>query len=657
MDAATALMDQAPADRLAEFTRTMTELTPRVWVTWAIIAVNVLAFLLMTASGVSPVAPTVQDLLRWGADFGPKTANGEWWRLLTCTFVHIGFLHILLNMWCLAAAGPFVERMLGNIGFLVLYLVAGLCGSVVSLLWNPLLVSAGASGAIFGVYGALLGILRRQRSTIPAKVLAQLRNGAGTFLLYNVFYGVMQAARGGNVDFAAHIGGLAGGVLGGIVLGQPITREALAGRFLRNIMLAGVGAILLLGVLLSFRVSDAESELGPKVGHGDVEVYYDQGATREEANRLGAYFVKHGWGNGGASVQLKNTDAGYQVRMVVKKEYQNTQTFLSDLAFMGARLSRDVFDGGPVEVHVCGDNFETLRVVPPRPDIRYSVVDGVAEVFFAAVEENAEAKRVAEYLAGAFRDWKTQGTFKLVRRGTVVELHVLVGRTLLKDESNIGAWLAFRERIASELFKGVTVEIHLCDEGLNVVRVLTPSCSDTLIGDPTTDAGKLLKKAKNGQAAPANVRPPEVVRDEMGPKSMANKDFAKARGVEYTPPLTQTRRPGVAANRVSFESVVGGYITADDGQFLGRISTSDLEPDSILNDIGRYGSDVSGTSIFNDIGKYGSDVSRLSPFNDIASVPPRIYTKDGEFVACLTVNELKTPGLDPRALVGWLRSQ
>jgi hypothetical protein len=116
-------------------------------------------------------------------------------------------------------------------------------------------------------------------------------------------------------------------------------------------------------------------------------------------------------------------------------------------------------------------------------------------------------------------------------------------------------------------------------------------------------------------------------------------------------------RPDRAGASISFADLVGGYITADDGQFLGRISTSDIEADSILNSVGEHGSDVSSKSIFNDVGRYGGNVSRLSPFNEIASAPPRVCNKDGEFAAYLTVNELKTPRVDPRALVGWLRSQ
>jgi rhomboid protease GluP len=233
-------------DRLAEFNRTLAELTPRVYVTPLLVGVNVLVFALMVLSGVNPVDPTIPDLLRWGADFGPQSIGGEWWRLLTCIFVHIGIVHILFNMWVLIVAGPLVERMIGNVGFLLLYLFAGLCGSLASLFWNPMLVSAGASGAIFGIYGALLGLLLPQYRSIPAGVLAQLRNSGLGFLLYNLLFGLINP----HIDSAAHIGGLIGGFFCGMVLSQPFTAEALARRTRRNCLAALLGTFLVLAGMI-----------------------------------------------------------------------------------------------------------------------------------------------------------------------------------------------------------------------------------------------------------------------------------------------------------------------------------------------------------------------------------------------------------------------
>jgi rhomboid protease GluP len=245
-----AKFQMAPPDRLAEFHRTLASLTPRVYVTPTLIGINVLVFTLMSASGVSVTEPTSSDLLRWGADFGPSTTRGQWWRLLTGVFVHIGILHILLNMWVLTAAGPLVERMLGNAGFLLMYLVAGLCGSLTSLCWEPLAVSAGASGAIFGIYGALLGVLLRQHHSVPAKALRQLRNSGAGFLVYNLLFGMVHAG----IDSAAHVGGLVAGFLCGVVQSQAVTPKALTGRTTRNVIVLALGTVLVIGGMFGAHV-------------------------------------------------------------------------------------------------------------------------------------------------------------------------------------------------------------------------------------------------------------------------------------------------------------------------------------------------------------------------------------------------------------------
>lgn len=111
--------------------------------------------------------------------------------------------------------------------------------------------------------------------------------------------------------------------------------------------------------------------------------------------------------------------------------------------------------------------------------------------------------------------------------------------------------------------------------------------------------------------------------------------------------------PGQRA--LDFSNLEGAIIVAEDGQFLGTITTNPFDSQSIGNAIGRYGSSISSTSIFNEIGRYGGEISRMSPFNSITSTPPRIYKND-QFIAYLTVNTIKTPRVDPRALMGWIKA-
>lgn len=192
----------------------------REWVTYGIVAVNVLVFAAMIASGVSAMSPTPQDALRWGASSGYHTTVGEFWRLYTANYVHFGVFHIGFNMYVLWRAGPLAERIFGHVGFAIGYAFAGLAGSVVSVLWNDWnVVSAGASGAVFGVFGMIGGFLVRRRSVMPRVLVTSLRNDVISFIALNVAFAF--AVRG--LDQAAHLGGLAGGFAAGLLMTPALT--------------------------------------------------------------------------------------------------------------------------------------------------------------------------------------------------------------------------------------------------------------------------------------------------------------------------------------------------------------------------------------------------------------------------------------------------
>jgi rhomboid protease GluP len=139
-----------------------------------------------------------------------------------------------------------VERLVGNVGFLLLYTVSGLVGSTARLYWDLDIISAGASGAVFGVWGALLGFLIWRRDSVPAEVLVSLRNSGVSFLGYNLVFGLFVQG----IDHAAHLGGLAAGILCGLTLSQPLTGEARLGRPFRNALVAVGGILVLASALL-----------------------------------------------------------------------------------------------------------------------------------------------------------------------------------------------------------------------------------------------------------------------------------------------------------------------------------------------------------------------------------------------------------------------
>ena len=120
-------------------------------VTPVLIWVNIAVFVAMVISGVNFLEPDTQSLVKWGANFRPATLQNEWWRLITNVFLHIGLLHLLLNMYALMYIGLLLEPYLGKLRFLTAYLLTGIAASTASLWFHDQTVSAGASGAIFGM--------------------------------------------------------------------------------------------------------------------------------------------------------------------------------------------------------------------------------------------------------------------------------------------------------------------------------------------------------------------------------------------------------------------------------------------------------------------------------------------------------------------------
>jgi membrane associated rhomboid family serine protease len=189
-------------------------------VTLGIIAANVLVYVAMGLSGASWSEPSILDSVKWGADFGPLTLSSDWWRLFTSTFVHFGIVHIALNMWCLWNLGSSLEPFMGRKVFGVMYVASGLAASLVSVAWNPWKVSAGASGAIFGVAGALVSYFALKKTPLDRALVNRNLTSLGIFIFYNLLYGMR-----GTVDNAAHIGGLVAGLILGAAI-PPMLRVA-----------------------------------------------------------------------------------------------------------------------------------------------------------------------------------------------------------------------------------------------------------------------------------------------------------------------------------------------------------------------------------------------------------------------------------------------
>ena len=179
-------------------------------ITLGLMAGNILIFATMLWHGAGWWHSSNGVQLAWGANFGPATQDGQWWRLATAMFLHFGIVHLALNMWALWDVGRLVERLYGRARFLALYLASGVIGNLLSLVvQGNLAVSGGASGAIFSLYGALLVFLWRERRQVDRREFRWLFGAACIFSIVTLVIG--QVVPG--IDNAAHIGGLVAGAL------------------------------------------------------------------------------------------------------------------------------------------------------------------------------------------------------------------------------------------------------------------------------------------------------------------------------------------------------------------------------------------------------------------------------------------------------------
>ena len=228
-------------------------------VTPAIAAANVVVFFGMVwGAGALGERDT---LLAWGASFGPRTTNGEWWRLLTSTFVHMGVVHVLASVAGTLRAGLMLERLVGHVAFATTYVSAGVLGGLATMAMHPVALHAGASGAVFGIYGLLLAsmgwsMVRPSEVTIPKAALRQLAPGAIVFLLYTVITeGMVTPA----MITGLMMGGICGVVLaGGVTARKPPIRRVMA------TLAATAGIVVVFAVPLR-GVADVTSEIAQVV--------------------------------------------------------------------------------------------------------------------------------------------------------------------------------------------------------------------------------------------------------------------------------------------------------------------------------------------------------------------------------------------------------
>lgn len=208
--------------------------------TYALIAVNVAAFLAELATGANAgVGRGGGSVIDHAALYGPAVAGGDWWRIVTAGFLHAGILHVALNMYVLFILGTLLEPGIGTPRFLGVYFVSLLAGSFGALLLSPDVLTVGASGAIFGVMAAAF-IVARHRG------IEQLASQIGIFIIINLLFTVGVSG----ISVGAHLGGLVGGALAGLLIvfaerraRRPVELEALGMLALAAVSVAGALAV------------------------------------------------------------------------------------------------------------------------------------------------------------------------------------------------------------------------------------------------------------------------------------------------------------------------------------------------------------------------------------------------------------------------------
>ena len=306
--------------------------------TQLLIGANAIVFLKMTlAAGLTLFGSqewNSLDVMRIGANVGIYTLSGQWWRLLTNTFIHGGLLHFAFNMWCLWSLGRLAEAVYGHWTFTTVYLLCGLSGSLGTVFHNPLVSSVGASGAIFGIAGALISSFYLGEFSLPRSAISSMLRSVVAFVGYNLVFGAMIA----HVDNAAHIGGL----IMGLILGALIAKTAPAqDAILQRIAVLLLGAALVAGGAFWLSRSRAyvvhrESGLSHlNAGDPDAAIRELEKSVRQKPNSVDthealaeAYFNKRDFDHAAAEIRRaialdpRNETAQYNLGLINMEQRQ-----------------------------------------------------------------------------------------------------------------------------------------------------------------------------------------------------------------------------------------------------------------------------------------------------------------------------------------------
>ncbi|MBZ5654576.1 MAG: rhomboid family intramembrane serine protease [Acidobacteriia bacterium] len=360
-------------------------------VTQVFFGINVAVFLGMALAGVSMLDnPAGWDLVHWGANFGPFTVSGQWWRLLTCVFVHGGLLHIAVNMYWLWNLGALAESLYGHWTFGALYVIAGVTSSVASVVWNPNVLSVGASGAIFGIAGALIASFYLGEFSLPRAAIAGTLRNIVVFAVISLVFGAVSQ----HTDNAAHVGGLVSGLIMGALIArvapnhdEPLRR---AGVLLVGVLLVA-GGITWLQRSHSYFFSTQQAHQSLSEGRTDAAIPRLEAVVRQHPEfapahleLARAYAIKHDFAK--AEIEFKRS-------IELNPRDEDAFYFLgyTELELKRPQQAREVFT-------------QLLKLNPNSADAHF----GLAAVFYF---ENKYSDALGEYQRAAQLDPGYQNVF------------------------------------------------------------------------------------------------------------------------------------------------------------------------------------------------------------------------------------------------------
>jgi rhomboid protease GluP len=400
-------------------------------VTQVILGANVMVFIAMVLASGPSLDFTGKVMVHFGANFGPFTLSGDWWRLLTYMFLHGGLMHIAFNMWCLWDLGTLCEHLYGRWTFVAIYLIAGIAAGVTSVAWNPQVLSVGASGAIFGLAGALIASFYLGEFSLPRVAISGTLRSLLFFVGFNVLFGTLSPG----IDNACH----AGGLVSGLILGAMVARIAPDPSVpMRRVGVLAVVTLAVAGAALGVQrwrggpMQIMRAFSSPSGNNPDRQIAQLQAIVKQQPNlvqahsALGqAYFGREQYPQAESEfkrvleLQPKNISAQFNlgITLLNEKRFNDaramfTQMLAQDAKSADAHYGLGLVDSGDSKYQAAIDEFKAAAQLDPRiSGIYYEIgncytklkmYDEAIASYLQEREKNSDSPELETALADAY---------------------------------------------------------------------------------------------------------------------------------------------------------------------------------------------------------------------------------------------------------------